>query len=160
MLTCVWTTRGAVPTFEWIHSLFLGGWKEANHLHRLLQPLEIMTQIFLILDLKVFLKERREWHFLKKLIKIKANIYQTGKEKEQIKNRLRNWGNQKQRANKERLISMQSTWREVSRGTIQQLIQRPGSLNTSATPNQLQGDLWGQIYTAHQVKVHWQEALG
>lgn len=37
-------------------------------------------------------------------------------------------GNQKRRANKERLISMLSTWREVSPGTIQQLIQRLGGL--------------------------------
>jgi len=43
-----------------IHSLFLSGWKEANHLHCLLQPFKIVTQIFLIFYLKIFLKEKKK----------------------------------------------------------------------------------------------------
>lgn len=43
-----------------VHSLCFSGWQEANHLHRLLQPFKIMTQIFLILDLKVFLKKGKK----------------------------------------------------------------------------------------------------
>lgn len=45
-------------TTNWslLNSLFLCGWKEANHLHRLLQPLKLMTQIFLIFDLKILLQ--------------------------------------------------------------------------------------------------------
>lgn len=42
-----------------VRLLFLGRRKEANHFHCLLQPLEVMAQVFLIFDLKVFLQ--RTW---------------------------------------------------------------------------------------------------
>lgn len=45
-------------TSSLIGLLFLGGRKEANHLHRLLQPFEVMTQVFLILYLKVLLHRK------------------------------------------------------------------------------------------------------
>lgn len=41
-----------------IHLLLLGGGKEANHLHCLLQPFKIMTQVFLIFYLKVLLQRK------------------------------------------------------------------------------------------------------
>lgn len=49
-------------TLHWtcslIHLLFLGGGKEANHLHCLLQPFKVMTQVFLIFYLKVLLQRK------------------------------------------------------------------------------------------------------
>lgn len=39
-----------------LHLLFLGGGKEADHFHRLLQPFKIVTQIFLIFNLKILLR--------------------------------------------------------------------------------------------------------
>lgn len=41
------------------HSLFLSGRQEAHHLHGLLQPLKIMTQVFFIFYLKVLLHRDR-----------------------------------------------------------------------------------------------------
>jgi len=40
------------------HLLFFGGRKEANHLHCLLQPFEVMSQVFLVFDLKVLLQDK------------------------------------------------------------------------------------------------------
>lgn len=45
-----------------IYSLFFGGGEETDHLHRLLQPFKVMTQIFLIFNLKVLLWNKgRQW---------------------------------------------------------------------------------------------------
>lgn len=38
------------------HSLLLGGGEEPHHLHRLLEPLKVVTQVFFIFDLEVLLQ--------------------------------------------------------------------------------------------------------
>lgn len=44
------------------HSLLLGGRKEPHHLHRLLKPLKVVTQVFFIFDLEILLqRKRRGW---------------------------------------------------------------------------------------------------
>lgn len=42
------------------HSLLLGGGEEAHHLHRLLEPLKVVTQVFLIFDLEVLLQMKTQ----------------------------------------------------------------------------------------------------
>lgn len=42
------------------HSLLLGGGEEPHHLHRLLEPLKVVTQVFFIFDLEVLLQIKRK----------------------------------------------------------------------------------------------------